>query len=87
MFYKLEILLILEFRNNKNGEIEKSAVVAHVWEEKNAIDYKPVLLKQASNKQELANYRNRFVTQYITYLNIREALSGTLSTHDRLILV
>ena len=34
-------------------------------------------------------YRNRFVTQYITYLNIREALSGTLSplsTHD-LILV
>ena len=30
-------------------------------------------------------YRNRFVTQYITYLNIREALSGTLSplsTHD-----
>ena len=24
-------------------------------------------------------YRNRFVTQYITYLNIREALSGTLS--------
>ena len=25
------------------------------------------------------NYRNRFVTQYIAYLNIREALSGTLS--------
>ena len=34
------------------------------------------------------NYRNRFVTQYITYLNIREVLSGTispLSAHDRLL--
>ena len=33
------------------------------------------------------NYRNRFVTQYITYLNIWEALSGTLSslsTHDNI---
>ena len=31
------------------------------------------------------NYRNLFVTQYITYLNIWEALSRTLSlsTHDR----
>ena len=38
----------------------------------------------------IINYRNRFVTQYITHLNIWEALSGTLSplsTHDRLILV
>ena len=36
------------------------------------------------------DYTNQFVTQYITYLNIREALSGTLSplsTHERLILV
>ena len=24
-----------------------------------------------------SNYRDRFVTQYITYLNIRKALSGT----------
>ena len=33
-------------------------------------------------------YKNRFVTQGITYLNIGEALSGTLSplsTHDQLI--
>ena len=37
------------------------------------------------NKQNIINYRNRFVTQYITYLNIRETLSGTLSplsTHE-----
>ena len=37
------------FRNIKNGEIEKSAVAAHVWK-KNAMDCKPDLLKQASNK-------------------------------------
>jgi len=40
--------------------------------------------------QHIIDYRNRFVTQYITYLKIRKALSGTLSplsTHDRLILV
>ena len=46
--------------------------------------------KRFHNEELLINYRNRFVTQYITYLNIREALSGTLSplsTHDRLILV
>ena len=38
----------------------------------------------------LEDYKNRFVTQYITYLNTWEALSGTLSplsTHERLILV
>ena len=34
------------------------------------------------------NYRNRFATQYITYLNIWGALSrnvSSLSTHDRLV--
>ena len=89
-FHNKETRVKEHLGNIKNGEIEKSAVAAHVWIEIHAIDCKPVLLKQASNKQELTNYRNRFVTQYITYLNIREALSGTLSplsTHDRLILV
>ena len=42
----------------KNGEIEKSAVAAHVRKEKHAMDHKPVLLKQASNKQELTNWEN-----------------------------
>jgi hypothetical protein len=36
--------------------MEKSAVVAHVWEEKHAIDHKPVLLKQALFKQEVTNW-------------------------------
>ena len=40
------------FRNIKNGQIEKSAIAAYVWKEKHAMDGKPVLLKQASNKQE-----------------------------------
>ena len=44
--------------NIKNGEIEKSAVAAHVWKEKHAMDHKPVLLKEASNKQELTNWEN-----------------------------
>ena len=39
----------------KKGEIEKSAVVAHVWKGKHAMDHKPVLLKLAANKQELTN--------------------------------
>ena len=46
------------FTNIKNGEIEKSAVAAHVWKEKHAMDHKPVLLKQASNKLELTNWGN-----------------------------
>ena len=41
------------FRNRKTGEIENSAVAGHVWKEIHAIDHKPVLLKQASNKQKL----------------------------------
>ena len=41
---------------------------------------------EKKKKTTLRNYRNRFVTQYITYLNIWEALSGTLSTNDQLIL-
>ena len=31
------------FINIKNGEIETSAVAAHVWKEKHAMDHKPVL--------------------------------------------
>ena len=38
------------FRNIKNGEIEKSAVAAYILKEKHAIDHKPSVLKQASNK-------------------------------------
>ena len=30
----------------------------HVWKEKHAMDRKPVLLKKASNKQELTNWEN-----------------------------
>ena len=45
-------------QKNKNEEIEKSAVGEHVWKEKHAMDRKPVLLKQASNKQELTNWEN-----------------------------
>ena len=32
--------------------MEISAVAAHVWKEKHSMDLKPVLLEQASNKQE-----------------------------------
>ena len=38
------------FTNIKNEEIEKLA--AYVWKEKHAIYHKPVLLKQAWNKEE-----------------------------------
>ena len=51
----LETRVKEHFRNIKNGEIEKSAVAAHVWKEKHAMYHKPILLKQASNKQELTN--------------------------------
>ena len=47
----------------KNGKIEESAVAAHVWKEKHAMDHKPVLLKQTSNKQELTNWENILITQ------------------------
>ena len=43
--------------------MEKSAVAAHVWKEKLATDHKPVLLKQASNKQELRNWENILITK------------------------
>ena len=51
------------FRNIKNGEIEKSAIAAHVWKEKHAMDHKPVLLKQSANKQELTNWENLPITK------------------------
>ena len=35
---------------NRNG--------LHVWKEKHIMDHKPVVLKQASNKQELTNWEN-----------------------------
>ena len=42
----LEIRVKEHFRNIKNGEIEKSAIAAHVWKEKRASDHKPVLFKK-----------------------------------------
>ena len=51
------------FRNIKNGKIERSAVAAHVWKEKHAMDCQLVLLKQASNKQELTNWENILITK------------------------
>jgi hypothetical protein len=42
---------------------EKSAVAAHIWKEKHAMDRKPVLLKQTSNKQELTDWENILVTK------------------------
>jgi len=50
------------FRNIKNGEIGKSVVAAHIWKEKHTMDPKPVLLKQASNKQ-LTNWENILITK------------------------
>ena len=47
----------------KNGEIEKSAIATHLWKEKHARDRKPVLLKQASNIQELTNWENILITK------------------------
>ena len=44
----LETRVKEHFRNINNGEIEKSAIAAHVWKEKHAMDHKPVLLKQKS---------------------------------------
>ena len=49
---------------SKNGEIEKSTVSAHVQKEKHTMDCKPVLLKQASNKQELTNWENILIIKY-----------------------
>ena len=51
------------FRNIKHGEIEKSAIAAHEWKEKLTMDHKPVLLKEASNKQELTNWENILITK------------------------
>ena len=47
---------IKTLRGIENGKIEKSAVAAHVWKGKHAMDRKLVLLKQVSNKQELKNW-------------------------------
>ena len=45
------------FKNIISGEVEKSSVAAHVWKEKHGMEHKPVLLKQASNKQKI-NWKN-----------------------------
>ena len=47
----------------KNGTREKSAVAAHVWKEKHVMDGKPVLLKQAANKQQSTNWENILITK------------------------
>ena len=57
------------FVNIENREIQKSAVAAHVWKEKHTLDHKPVLLKQASNKQELTNWKDILITKS-KYLSI-----------------
>ena len=44
-------------------QIEKSTVAAREWKEKHRVDRKPVLLKQRSNKQELTNWENIFITK------------------------
>ena len=59
----LETRVKEHFRNIKNGEIGKSAIAAHVWKGKHAMDRKPVLLKQAANKQELTNWENILITK------------------------
>ena len=46
-----------------HGKTYKSAVAEHVWKEKHAMDHKPVLLKQTSNKQKLTNWENILVTK------------------------
>ena len=59
----LETRVKEHFRNIKNGEIEKSAVAAHVWKVKHAMHHKPVLLKQAANIQKLTNWENILITK------------------------
>jgi hypothetical protein len=44
-------------------EKEKSSVAAHVWKQKHTMGHKPVLLKQAPNKQELTNWENILITK------------------------
>ena len=53
-----------DFRNIENGEIEKSAVAAYVWKEKCALDYKPILLKQAANKLGKYPYNKKLRSHY-----------------------
>ena len=52
------------FRNIKNAEIEKSAIAAHVWKEKHAMNHKPVLLKQAVNKLQKYPYNKKQRLRY-----------------------
>jgi hypothetical protein len=50
-------LIYYKWRNRK------SAVASHVWKEKSAMGHKPVLLKEASNKHELKNWKNVLITK------------------------
>ena len=59
----IPIGLSFKYKHLQNGEIEKSAIAAHVWKEQHAVDHKPVLLKQAANKQELTNWENILITK------------------------
>ena len=52
-----------DFRNIKNGKIEKLMLAVHVEIGKYTMDHKQVLLKQASNKQELTNRENILIYQ------------------------
>ena len=63
----LETSIKEHFRNIKNGEIENSAVAAHVWKEKNA---QWILLSsiKANIKHELTNCENIIIKN--KHLNI-----------------
>ena len=39
------------------------SIAEHVWKEKHSMDRKSVVLKQASNKQELTNWENILKTK------------------------
>jgi GIY-YIG catalytic domain. len=56
----LETRINEHFRNIENWEIEKSVVAGNIWKWKHTMDWKPVLLKQASNKHKLTNWENLF---------------------------
>ena len=56
------------------SEVEMSVVCVELL---NISIISPQITMMFIRKSYILYYRNRFVTQYITYLSIREALSGT----------
>ena len=81
------IYLMVEEDPNYKKVMRKSKMKWNSSEDKQK-GKKKTFKKKINTK--LINYRNQFVTQYITYLNIWGALSRTLSSlsiHDRMVLV